>query len=130
MAAGGDGTVLGVQHTFSAMPMRPQGCFAPWGNILHHGAALVHHNGGVDAVLSEIRHNVDCALTVDLLTAGEGKVMSFRLEALTDEVIGGGKNAVEGDLVSRVPRPQRMPSSMTPAKGGLSHFSSLTGTTS
>ena len=50
-------------------------------------------------MLGKIRHNVGRALTVDLLAAGEGKVnVLLRLEALTDEVIGGGENAVEGDL--------------------------------
>ena len=43
-----------------------------------------------------------------LLTAGEGKVnVLFRLEALTDEGIGGGENAAEGDLgVQRAAAPE------------------------
>ena len=108
VAAGGDGTVLGVQHTFFRNADETAGLLHAGEHILHHGAALVHHNGGVDAVLGEIRHDVGRTLTVDLITAGEGKVnVLFRLEALTDEVIGGGKNAVEGDLgVQRAAAPE------------------------
>ena len=108
VTAGGDGTVLGVQHTFFRNANQAAGLLHAGEHVLHNGAALVHHNGGVDAMLGKIRHNVGRTLTVDLLTAGEGKVnVLFRLEALTDEVIGGGKNAVEGDLgVQRAAAPE------------------------
>ena len=43
---------------------------------------------------------------------------------------GRGTLDTKVTLVSRVPRPQRMPSSMMAAKGGFSHLSSFTGTTS
>ena len=99
VAAGGEGAVLGVQHPLFRNANQAAGLLHAGEHILHNGAALVHHNGGVDALLCKVRNNVGRALTVDLLAAGEGKIdVLFRPEALADEGIGGGKNAVEGDL--------------------------------
>ena len=99
VTAGGEGAVLGVQHPLFRNANQAAGLLHTGEHILHNGAAFVHHNGGVDAMLGKIRHNVGRALTVDLLAAGESEIdVLFRPEALADEGIGGGKNAVEGDL--------------------------------
>ncbi len=59
-------------------------------------------------MVDKILDNVGRAFSVDLLAAGEGKInVVFRLEALGDQIIGGGKDAVEGDLgIQGTPAPE------------------------
>ena len=50
-------------------------------------------------MVDEILDNVGCAVAVNLLAAGEGEVdVIFRLEALGNQIIGSGENAVECNL--------------------------------
>ena len=50
-----------------------------------------------DALLLEVFHDLLCADAVDLLAAGKREVnVRLRREALSDQIFGAGKNAVEG----------------------------------
>ncbi len=100
--------VFHVHHALFGDANEAAGLLHAGEHIFHHGAAFVHHHGGGDVMVFKILHDVFGAVAVDFLAAGEGEVdVKFRLEALADQVIGSGQNAVDGDLgIQGAPAPE------------------------
>ena len=106
--AGGCYAVFQVQHPLFGNADEGAGLADAGEHILHHGAALIHHQLDIDMMLPEPVNNVDSAPPVDLLLPGKGKVDILRRgKAGGNQVVGGTKHAVEGDLgIQRAAPPQ------------------------
>ena len=97
-AAGGDG-ILHVDHALFRNADHAAGLRYAGEHVIHDRAALVQHQFRLDVMGLKVIHDVDRALAVDFLAAGEGEVdVVFRHKALGDQVLRRGEHAVERHL--------------------------------
>ena len=108
MTTGRNGAVLRIHHALFRNADKTAGLLYAREYIFHNCAAFVHYHSRLNIMLLKIPDNVGSTLSVDFLTAGEGKInVIFRLEALTDQVIGCGENTVEGNFgIQRTTAPE------------------------